>query len=111
MKDLNHIKVLFIDLDGTLYSNGCGLEDRVFERMKSYFKHKLGYNENKTIALMETYYQKYGSTLRGIQMNHEIDAQEYLAWIHDVEYERFLSPDPAAVSYLKGYTASQMDLH
>ena len=101
MKDLNHIKVLFIDLDGTLYSNNCGLENCVFERMKNYFEHKLGYRENKTIALMEAYYQKYGSTLRGIQMNHDIDAQEYLAWIHDVEYERFLAPDPQLYRILK----------
>jgi len=91
---MKNIKALFIDLDGTIYDRHIGLEQRVIERMQVYFRDILYYPEHKILPVMETYYQKHGSTLRGIQMNHDIDPDEYLAFVHDVDYHSYLSPDP-----------------
>jgi putative hydrolase of the HAD superfamily len=86
---------LFFDLDDTLYPNGSGLWEAIRSRMGEYMVGTLGLPEEEAQYLRRSYYQNYGTTLRGLQKHHHVDADEYLAYVHDLPLEHFIKPDPA----------------
>lgn len=45
-------------------------------------------------------FNRYGTTLRGLQIERGIDAKAYLDYVHDVDLSAILSPDPALQSAL-----------
>ncbi len=86
--------VLFFDLDDTLYSNTNGLWEAIRGRMTDYLRDPLGFPTNEIQELRQHYFETYGTTLRGLQINHSVDADEYLAYVHDLPLEDYISPDP-----------------
>lgn len=85
---------LFFDLDDTLYPHGSGLWDAIRERMTSYMYARLNLPQDQVPALRRSYYENYGTTLRGLQIHHDVDVDDYLAYVHDVPLQSFLQPDP-----------------
>ena len=85
--------VLFFDLDDTLYPNSNGLWEAIRGRMTDYLLDLLGLSLEETKEISFHYYETYGTTLRGLQINHSVDADEYLAYVHDLPLEDYLSPD------------------
>jgi putative hydrolase of the HAD superfamily len=85
---------LFFDLDDTLYSKTNGLWEAIAERMMDFMQERLGFPPEEIPELRRKYYETYGTTLRGLQINHAVDADEYLAYVHDLPLEDYLSPDP-----------------
>lgn len=45
-------------------------------------------------ALRQHYLDKYGTTLRGLQIHYQIDTDQYLAYVHDLPLAEFIKPDP-----------------
>ena len=86
--------VLFFDLDDTLYSNTNGLWEAIRERMTKFMRERLGFLPDVIPDLRRDYFKKYGTTLRGLQINHSVDSDEYLAYVHDLPLEEFILPDP-----------------
>ena len=86
--------VLFFDLDDTLYSNTNGLWEAIRERMTDFMQERLGFPPDEIPDRRRNYFEKYGTTLRGLQINHSVDSDEYLAYVHDLPLEEFISPDP-----------------
>lgn len=86
--------VLFFDLDDTLYSNTNGLWEAIRERMTDFMRERLGFPPDEIPELRSNYFETYGTTLRGLQINHSVDSDEYLAYVHDLPLEEFISPDP-----------------
>jgi putative hydrolase of the HAD superfamily len=87
--------VLFFDLDDTLYAKGNGLWEAIRARMGEYLHERLGFSTESIPELRRNYFEKYGTTLRGLQINHQVDADDYLAYVHNLPLENFLQPDPA----------------
>jgi pyrimidine 5'-nucleotidase len=86
---------IFIDLDGTLYSNSLGLWQEISTRMNTFMHKELNLPLTQVPSLREEYFQRYGTTLRGIQANYEhINAKDFLAFVHDVPVTKYLKPDP-----------------
>jgi putative hydrolase of the HAD superfamily len=86
--------ILFFDLDGTLYPNSNGLWQAIRERMAEFMRERLEFPPDEIPELSRSYFEKYGTTLRGLQINHSVDSDEYLAYVHDLALEEFISPDP-----------------
>ena len=85
---------LFIDLDGTLYSNGIGLWEEISQRIDSFMHEKLGIPCVDVPRFRQAYFHEYGTTLRGIQANHpEVDAAEYLEFVHAIPLDKYIQPD------------------
>lgn len=84
---------LFFDLDDTLYSRTNGLWEAIRGRMNDYLVDPVGFPPDETQDMALRYYQIYGTTLRGLQLNHNVDADEYLAYVHDLPIEEYISPD------------------
>jgi putative hydrolase of the HAD superfamily len=51
-------------------------------------------------ALRRQYFSTYGTTLRGLQINHSIDPDEFLHFVHDIPLEDYLRPNPLLGSVL-----------
>ena len=86
---------LFFDLDDTLYANSNGLWGVIRARMGQYMVEVLGLPDDEVPALRRSYFETYGTTLRGLQIHHHVDADDYLEYVHDLPLERYIRPNPA----------------
>lgn len=89
------ITTLFFDLDDTLYPNQTGLWQAIRDRMGRYMIEKLGMPAELVPEIRREYYQTYGTTLRGLQIHHQVDSDEYLRFVHDLRLEDYIDPDPS----------------
>lgn len=85
---------LFFDLDDTLYPSATGLWHAIKERMNVFMRERLGLAENEIPLLREQYFKMYGTTLRGLQARHNVDKDEFLAFVHDLPLQDYLTPNP-----------------
>lgn len=85
---------ILFDLDDTLYPSSTGLWPVLKERMNRYMIERLHIPPADVPRLREQYFARYGTTLRGLQANHQVDEREYLAYVHDVDLRDYLHPDP-----------------
>ena len=93
---------VFFDLDDTLYPASSGLWPKLKERMTRYMIERMNIPEADVPRLRETYFRQYGTTLRGLQANHAVDTEEYLAYVHNVRLDEYIHPDPVQQSVLAG---------
>jgi putative hydrolase of the HAD superfamily len=89
------ITTIFIDLDGTLYPEKSGLWQAIKNRIDLYLQEKMGFPHAEALAIRQRYLDRYGTTLRGLQAEYQVDSQDYLDFVHDLPLENFISPDPA----------------
>lgn len=85
---------LFFDLDDTLYPNTSGLWQAIKDRINLYMTERLGVPEKDAPALRESYFKMYGTTLRGLQARHNVDVDDFLAFVHDLPLADYIQPDP-----------------
>ena len=85
---------LFFDLDDTLYPSSTGLWPAIKGRMNLYMIERLGIPERDVPFLREQYFKMYGTTLRGLQERHNVDKEEFLAYVHDLPLQEYLTPNP-----------------
>ena len=86
---------IFFDLDDTLYPASTGLWLAIKERMNIYMHERMGFHPKEIPNLREKYYLQYGTTLRGLQTNHEIDVDDFLAFVHDLPLDEYIQPNPS----------------
>ena len=89
---LASIEAWVFDLDNTLYSTPL-LYDAVGERMTAYIARALAVSDAEALVLRERYFDDYGATVVGLSRHHAMDAHDFLAHVHDVDYS-VLDPDP-----------------
>ena len=85
---------IFFDLDDTLYPSTTGLWGAIKERMNLYIRERVGIPVQEIAQLRESYFREYGTTLRGLQARHGVDPQDFLAFVHDLPLQEYLSPNP-----------------
>jgi putative hydrolase of the HAD superfamily len=84
--------VLF-DLDETMYPKETGIMDLIGERINEYMSLRLGIHPDDVASLRRRYYERYGTTGRGLFLHHEVDVREYFEFVHDLPVEDILQPD------------------
>ena len=87
MKDLINIKYWIFDLDNTLYSGQTKVFDQVDKKMSSFISKKLEISIDEAKKLKKDYFRKYSTTLSGMIKHHNIDANEFLEFVHDVNLD------------------------
>ena len=95
-----YFTTIFFDLDDTLYPSNTGLWKAIKERMNIYMRERMGFPENQISYIREKYFLQYGTTLRGLQAHHEIDVQDFLAFVHDLPLKEYLTPNPTLRSII-----------
>lgn len=91
---------IFFDLDDTLYPASSGLWPTLKDRMTDYMVDRMRIPAADVPHLRETYFRQYGTTLRGLQANHAVDVEDYLAYVHDVQLADYIHPDPVQQAVL-----------
>src|SRR5687768_10003057 len=88
------ITTVFFDLDDTLYPSRVGLWHAIKERMNLYMREHMDISEEEIPVLREKYFMQYGTTMRGLQAHHNINTADFLAFVHDLPLETYLTHDP-----------------
>jgi putative hydrolase of the HAD superfamily len=73
------------DLDNTLYPQTADLWPKIDARITLFMMRLFGLDAISLRALQKHYYLRYGTTLRGLMIEHEIDAHAYLEYVHDID--------------------------
>jgi len=92
MKELKKIKYWLFDLDNTLYSGDTKVFDQVDKKMSKFISEKLKVSEEEAKKIQKNYFHEYNTTLNGMIKKHDIDANEFLEFVHDVNLD-FLKKD------------------
>ena len=87
MKELTKIKYWIFDLDNTLYSGQTKVFDQVDKKMSSFISKKLKINIDEAKKIQKDYFRKYNTTLSGMIKHHNIDANEFLEFVHDINLD------------------------
>ena len=74
------------DLDNTIYDIKAGLFVKISERITQYIMEVLSFTKEEANLVRSDMYKKYGLTLTGLMREYQIDADEYLDFIHDVTH-------------------------
>ncbi|MGH6810938.1 MAG: pyrimidine 5'-nucleotidase [Methylocella sp.] len=101
---LSRIDTWVFDLDNTLYPADCDLWPKIDQRITLYLSHLFGLDGMSSRALQKYYYQRYGTTLRGLMVEHGIGPDDFLDFTHDIDRSSLL-PNPAlatAITALPG---------
>jgi putative hydrolase of the HAD superfamily len=85
-----HVNVWVFDLDNTLYPPGSDLWPKIDARITMFLAEMFGLDGMSSRALQKYYYQRYGTTLRGLMAEHEMGADEFLAFVHDIDRSSLL---------------------
>ena len=101
---LLHAETWVFDLDNTLYSGVHGLFEQIDVRMRDYLAMFLDVDPDEAYRVQKSYFRDYGTTLRGMMINHAMDPTPYLEHVHDIDISA-IPPDPAlnaALTRLEG---------
>lgn len=80
-----HVDTWVFDLDNTLYPASADLWPRIDDRITLFMIRLFELDAISLRALQKHYYLRYGATLRGLMIEHGVDAEQYLAYVHDID--------------------------
>ncbi|PVB59397.1 pyrimidine 5'-nucleotidase [Labrenzia sp. 011] len=98
------IEAWVFDLDNTLYPHDANLFSQIDEQISRYVEKMLDLPREEARAHQKALYHEFGTTLSGLMKRHEVDPDEYLRFVHDIDYSS-LAPNPdlgAAIEALPG---------
>lgn len=99
-----HVDHWIFDLDNTLYSHEAKVWPQVDERITLFLSELFGLDGMSSRALQKYYYQRYGTTLKGLMEEHGVDPGDFLDFAHQIDLT-LLDPNPTlgdAIAALPG---------
>jgi putative hydrolase of the HAD superfamily len=90
---LDQVDCWIFDLDNTLYPASCNLFAQIDIRMRQFIAQTLKVDLDQAYTLQKRYYRDYGTTLRGLMLAHGLPPDEFLTFVHDIDYHA-LPPSP-----------------
>lgn len=87
-------KTIIFDLDETLYPRTAGLMHEIGARITRYLIEHMHYTPDDAQAKKVYYFEKYGTSLRGLMAEESVDAEDYLSFVHDIDVARYIHPLP-----------------
>ncbi|MFT3988801.1 pyrimidine 5'-nucleotidase [Aestuariivirga sp.] len=91
MRGFSHVDTWVFDLDNTLYPASCRLFDQIDVRMGEFVSRLLGTSYEDAKKYQKTLFHKYGTTLRGLMVDHGVNPDGFLDYVHDIDH----TPVPA----------------
>jgi putative hydrolase of the HAD superfamily len=88
------IRTILFDVDDTLYPRQSGIMDQIRTMILRYIQTRLNLPRDEADELRRQYFEAYGTTMRGLQINHDIDPDEFLEFVHDIPLHEYLQPNP-----------------
>ena len=94
------IETWVFDLDNTLYPHHLNLWQQVDVRIRDYIVKFLDVTHDEAFRLQKDYYRRYGTTLRGLMVEHGMKPDDFLDFVHQIDHTP-IEPNPALGSALK----------
>ncbi len=88
-----HVETWVFDLDNTLYPHEARVWPQVDERITLFLSELFGLDGLSARALQKYFYQRYGTTLKGLMQEHGLSADDFLDFVHEIDLTD-LAPDP-----------------
>jgi putative hydrolase of the HAD superfamily len=85
------MQTFFFDLDNTLYPHSAGVTEALEEKMNAYVAEITQLDTLDAAKVRQGYFERYGTTLRGLQLHHAVDTEAYLAQVHDIHIEALVT--------------------
>jgi putative hydrolase of the HAD superfamily len=103
-RGFDRVETWVFDLDNTLYPHHLNLWQQVDVRIRQYIERLLGLPRDEAFRLQKDYYKRYGTTLRGLMVEHGLQPDDFLDFVHEIDHSP-LEPNPrlgAAIEKLPG---------
>lgn len=91
---LRETAVWVFDLDNTLYPAACNLFAQVDRRIGAFIADRFGISTDEARARQKRFFRDYGTTLRGLMTEHDVDPIAYMDYVHDIDVS---GVEPSAV--------------
>lgn len=85
MIDAETVETWVFDLDNTLYPADSNIFARVSRRMTVFLQDRFGLEHEPARALQKDLFRRHGTTLRGLMVEHGVDGEEFLHFVHDID--------------------------
>lgn len=85
---------ILFDLDETLYPRQAKLMDAIGQRIQLFMMQKAGIPADDVVSRRRCYFQQYGTALRGLMEEYQINPAEYLQFVHDLNPRDFFGASP-----------------
>lgn len=95
------LRACLFDLDNTLYPADSGITEALEVQMNAYVARLTGLSSADATALRRHYFVTYGTTLRGLQIHHHVDAEDYLETVHQLPIDDCIVPNPELVAAIE----------
>ena len=100
-RGFGHVESWIFDLDNTLYPAGSPVWPQIDARITAFIAGMFGVDGLSARALQKYYYQRYGTTLRGLMIEHDLDPQIFLDFAHDIDRSALAADEALAISISK----------
>lgn len=97
---LDQVDNWLFDMDNSLYPARVNLFGQIDKQMESYVGRLLSLDSAGAREVQKRYFHEYGTTLRGLMLNHGVDPHDFLDYVHDIDFS-VLQPDPHLGETLK----------
>ncbi len=93
---LSHVTDWVFDLDNTLYPRTCNLFAQIDLLITQFVMNITGLPAEPARRMQKDYYRDYGTTLNGLMHTHDVDPEDYLSFVHAIDYSP-VNPHPELV--------------
>jgi len=103
-RTFDQVESWVFDLDNTLYPHHVNLWQQVDARINEFVSSWLKVSHDEARVVQKDYYERFGTTMRGMMTLHGVRADDYLAYVHKIDHSP-LEPNPvmgAAIAKLPG---------
>jgi putative hydrolase of the HAD superfamily len=83
---LADIDTWIFDLDNTLYPARCRLFDQIDVRIGDFIQRYFSVGHTEAKRIQRAYFKEHGTTLRGLMLEHDLPPEEYLDYVHDIDF-------------------------
>jgi putative hydrolase of the HAD superfamily len=84
-QDFAHVDTWVFDLDNTLYPHESRVWPQVDARITLFLAELFGLDGMSARALQKYFYQRYGTTLRGLTEEHGVHPDDFLDFVHEID--------------------------
>ena len=109
IRGFDAVETWVFDLDNTLYPHHVNLWEQVDARIRDYIAGFLKVTHEEAFRMQKDYYQRYGTSLRGLMEEHGLAPDEFLEMVHEIDYSP-LTPDPALGAAIAGLPGRKLIL-
>ena len=87
------VEAWVFDLDNTLYPATSNLFEQIDTRISDYIARTLDMPADEARIKQKEFYRDYGTTLRGLMIEYDIEPDAFLEYVHDIDYSP-IEPNP-----------------